>query len=547
MAIYSFNHDTFGRSPKGSKTRSAAANAAYNARHSETRMAHDAAGNAAYNAREEVTYAVRSHIIPTDPKEAEAWFRAQEAGERKNARMSDRFIGALPRELTPEQSIEAVEQFCMRITQNRIPWHLALHLELEKKAEPDWNPHAHILFRDRDIETGKRFLYTSAGPKERRQLDEKGIRYWTTKDFRVAWGEEMNHALERAGKDARIDHRSLKEQGIDRDPQIHVGPGSRSAAEKGFNFTSKDQELGQRTIPYTVLDRGTRADHNAAIKAGNAERAGQGLRRYAPEPRAVTLLRHDQAKIRTTMYAEQKQDRAALKAAQQKEIAQHSQAVRAEQRETRAKAFADVKERFAPQWQELRAAPSSPARKKSFQQLRQDQKAAYAEQSGKRLTHITNSSASTLEAMHVRHAEQRRVLQQAHADETASLMRQHAAERLAARADHRADRITASLQNNQGMAQQQTAAIQLMQLHARSAPSPEHHINLARTEYQTRQQIRSHLNEERQSNLSRAGIAQPSQLDRAAEGRSPFIGERGHGGDGRGMSTSSRSGGRSGR
>ena len=54
------------------------------------------------------------------------------------------------------------------VTQDRnVPWHFALHLELDKKNEPDWNPHAHIIFRDRDIETGKRYLYTSAGPKER--------------------------------------------------------------------------------------------------------------------------------------------------------------------------------------------------------------------------------------------------------------------------------------------------------------------------------------------------------------------------------------------
>jgi len=170
MAIYSFNHDTFGKTTN--RAGAAGGNAAYNAREDETRfqnagnelLSPSAASNAAYNAREEVTYAVRSHVIPPGPKEAEAWFRAQEQGERKNARMSDRFIGGLPRELTPEQCIEVVEKFCREVTQDRVPWHFALHLELDKKNEPDWNPHAHIIFRDRDIETGRRFLYTSAGP-----------------------------------------------------------------------------------------------------------------------------------------------------------------------------------------------------------------------------------------------------------------------------------------------------------------------------------------------------------------------------------------------
>jgi hypothetical protein len=94
MAIYSFNHDSFGKTTN--RAGAAGDNAAYNARENETRLDNarldgTAGGNAAYNAREEATYAVRSHIIPPEPREAEAWFRKQEQGERKNARMSDRF------------------------------------------------------------------------------------------------------------------------------------------------------------------------------------------------------------------------------------------------------------------------------------------------------------------------------------------------------------------------------------------------------------------------------------------------------------------------
>jgi hypothetical protein len=320
VAIYSFNHDSFGKTTN--RAGAAGDNAAYNARENETRLDHarqdgTAAGNAAYNAREDVTYAVRSHIIPPNPKEAEAWFRRQEQGERKNARMSDRFIGALPRELTPEQCIEAVEKFCRDISQDRVPWHFALHLELDKKNEPDWNPHAHILFRDRDIETGRRYLYTSAGPKERAQLDAKGIDYWTTKDFREKWSESMNLALFRAGHDVQIDHRSLKEQGIDREAQIHIGPGSQNAAKKGHEFESKDQQRGDRAIPYSILDKGSRAEHNARIVEGSRQPTAS---REHPDQQK---LREAQAEVRRTMYREQKRDRDALRQAQKVELDQH--------------------------------------------------------------------------------------------------------------------------------------------------------------------------------------------------------------------------------
>jgi MobA/MobL family len=291
MAIYSFNHDSFGKTTN--RAGAAGDNAAYNARENETRLEHGrqdgtAAGNAAYNAREEATYAVGSHVIPPEPKQAEAWFREQEKGERKNARMSDRFIGALPRELTQEQCIAAVEKFCREVTQDRIPWHFALHLELDKKNDPDWNPHAHIIFRDRHIETGKRFLHTSAGPKERAQFDKKGIQYWTTKDFRAAWEAQMNRALHRAGHDIRIDHRSLKKQGIGRAPQIHIGPGSQKAAAKGHRFQSHDRQHGGRIIQYCLFDRGTRSQHNMRIGVHNAAYEATG-HRPAHQRRAGTL------------------------------------------------------------------------------------------------------------------------------------------------------------------------------------------------------------------------------------------------------------------
>jgi len=80
MAIFSFNHDSFGKTTN--RAGAAGDNAAYNARENETRLGKDptadfsnAAKNVAYNAREEATDAVRSHVIPPEPKEAEAWFR----------------------------------------------------------------------------------------------------------------------------------------------------------------------------------------------------------------------------------------------------------------------------------------------------------------------------------------------------------------------------------------------------------------------------------------------------------------------------------------
>ncbi|WP_259662986.1 MobA/MobL family protein, partial [Escherichia coli] len=39
---------------------------------------------------------------------------------------------------------------------------------------------------------------------------------------RLAWADHANRALERAGHDARIDHRTLEAQGIERLPGVHL-------------------------------------------------------------------------------------------------------------------------------------------------------------------------------------------------------------------------------------------------------------------------------------------------------------------------------------
>jgi hypothetical protein len=48
------------------------------------------------------------------------------------------------------------------------------------------------------------------------------------------WAHLTNRHLERHGHDARIDHRSLKEQGIDREATMHLGYAASVMAERGM-------------------------------------------------------------------------------------------------------------------------------------------------------------------------------------------------------------------------------------------------------------------------------------------------------------------------
>ena len=85
---------------------------------------------------------------------ARAWLDRQEEADRKNARVIDKVTIALPRELDAVQRVELVRAFAAEVTQGRVAWLAAVH-DQGKDAD---NPHAHVVLRDRDLQTGKMAL-----------------------------------------------------------------------------------------------------------------------------------------------------------------------------------------------------------------------------------------------------------------------------------------------------------------------------------------------------------------------------------------------------
>ena len=132
--------------------------------------------------------------MPEGYAAVQGWLNEQEAGDRKNARVIEKIMVALPRELHPLQRQRLVRDYCERITRGRAPWLAAIH----DRGKDAANPHAHIIIRDRDVQTGRRVA----------ELSEKG----SCQRLRALWEETANEALSRAGQAVRIDRRSLQAQ-----------------------------------------------------------------------------------------------------------------------------------------------------------------------------------------------------------------------------------------------------------------------------------------------------------------------------------------------
>jgi len=141
------------------------------------------------------------------------WNEVEAIEKRKDSQLAREIEVALPRELSREQQIALVREFVGETcVAHGMVADFAIHVPTA--ADGLEQPHAHILLTTRRIDRdgfGKKATEWNPefGKKDGRAFvaDTSPLR-----DLREAWGRHANQALERAGQEARIDHRSLKAQ-----------------------------------------------------------------------------------------------------------------------------------------------------------------------------------------------------------------------------------------------------------------------------------------------------------------------------------------------
>jgi tetratricopeptide (TPR) repeat protein len=113
---------------------------------------------------------------------------------RKNARVYDKLILNLPRELNTAEHVTLLRQFLDELTLGRTPYLFAIHMD-----RPG-NPHAHVIIRDADIETGKRVAGLSkAGSSYKVRAIWERINNQALTAYKVAisrWGKHSAHHQE---------------------------------------------------------------------------------------------------------------------------------------------------------------------------------------------------------------------------------------------------------------------------------------------------------------------------------------------------------------
>jgi hypothetical protein len=189
------------------------------------------------------------------PKGAPEWAKDREklwnAVERREdlstrsaqARVAQEVEIALPHELTLEQNLYLLKDFIKaEFTRKGKIADLSIHAPHPDRD--DRNIHAHVMFSERDL-TPEGF-----GNKDRAFHDQQIIG-----TLRRSWEKHANRHLERWGHEARIDMRSLEEQGIDREPTQHLGPISAQMERRGAASDRGDanREVTGRNLEYAQL------------------------------------------------------------------------------------------------------------------------------------------------------------------------------------------------------------------------------------------------------------------------------------------------------
>lgn len=216
------------------------------------------------------------------------WNFAEKAEQRRDSRVAREFQVSLPPELSPEQRVALARAFSREIADRyNVAVDLAIHAP-RPEGDPR-NHHAHLLATTREVTPDglgpKTGLDRSGGIRSELGLPTMRQEF---ANIRAQWAELANAALREANVEARIDHRSLEAQGIDREPTPTLPRAAITAERRG-----QRSEVAER-IREAYRQRVAARKERAAQKGmqGGAESSADSAP-FKPEPRQESGLPQD--------------------------------------------------------------------------------------------------------------------------------------------------------------------------------------------------------------------------------------------------------------
>ena len=180
---------------------------------------------------------------------------------KANARLAKEYTCALPHELTDQERSKIVDDFCRDfVKKHSVIVDACIHAPHNHNDETDnKNYHVHIMFTTR--------LVNEKGElgKKQRTFNDDGPKI--LKDSRATFANVVNTALENAGLDERIDHRSYADQGLDfLEPTDHEGHEVTALRRDGI-----DTEISLKNDAIKAKNLAAAREYQQVIKGLNQE------------------------------------------------------------------------------------------------------------------------------------------------------------------------------------------------------------------------------------------------------------------------------------
>lgn len=336
MAIYHLSAKPISRAQGRSATGAAAYRAGVEITDERTGLVHD------YTRKGGVLHS--ELILPGGgtADRAEFWNGIEAHHKRGDAVLVREVEISLPTELTPEQRQALAVGYARELADRYgVAADVALHAprtvtdrELEKnpdqyhETDPETgrrhngNWHAHIMLSACHVQPdgtlGKKAVELDPIHCQRAKIENIADRE------RARWGELANAALERHGHEARIDHRSHAERGIEAEPSQHLGPQAhgyeRRTGQPSAKRIQQEQDaaerlarakaLGELERQGKALDRGIidlSGDMRAALRERDQLQAEREKQRQAePSPELAKRIEQGMADFERRFSLQQK-------------------------------------------------------------------------------------------------------------------------------------------------------------------------------------------------------------------------------------------------
>lgn len=186
-----------------------------------------------HDRRSKAGHVVADGLVGYDGTRGELWAAAETAERHPRAVTARALVIALPHELSDQQRLALIYGYAEWLRDRHgVALDVAIHREGSGDAR---NVHAHLLMTTRRVDTAGKL-----GPKTR-ELDTQPSGCDHVSAWRAEWACRCNEALQQAGLDVRVDHRSHSTKGTGQQAMEHLGAAASALERRGIKTTRGDR------------------------------------------------------------------------------------------------------------------------------------------------------------------------------------------------------------------------------------------------------------------------------------------------------------------